>query len=76
MEIGHTQETEGRFRIGKCLVIRVPFTYKAFYLGLWGTAGIKDLEDDDAVDVILREAMRARKHWSSDEGSYAEFFED
>jgi hypothetical protein len=75
-EIGHTQETDMPYRVGKCLVIRIPFTYKAVYLGLWGKTAILNAEDDDAVDSLLREAMRARKHWTPEDGSYVEYFQD
>lgn len=75
-EIGHTQETEIPYRYGTCLVVRVPFTYTAFYLGHWGKSRVSNIHDDDAIDILLRDAMRTRDVWRKEDGPYAEFFED
>jgi len=75
-EVGRTQETEFPFRTGTCLVTRIPFTTAAYYLGVWGKRADVDPYDDDAIDGLLREAMRGRDAWRSEEGLYEEFFED
>ena len=76
VEIGTTQETEYPFRLGKCLVFRVPFTHPGYYLGVWVKHPRIDRDDDDAIDHLLSEAMRSRSAWKPEDGAYDDFFKD
>lgn len=60
VEVGTTQETEVPFRKGKCLVFRVPFTLPGYYIGVWIHNPKIMWEDDDRIDQLLIEAMKAR----------------
>ena len=51
VELGWTNETEEPYRIGKCLVFRVPFTKPGFVLGLW-VDRLKDVTGED--DALIR----------------------
>jgi hypothetical protein len=76
VEVGTTQETEYPFRLGKCLVFRVPFTHPGFYLGAWVSNPRIHRDDDDAIDHLLAEAMRSRSAWKPEDGAYDDFFKD
>jgi hypothetical protein len=77
VEVGHTQETEIPFRVGHCLVFRVPFTTFAFYFGiLFNTVSEPHLLTDEDIDLIMAKAMRGRTAWTPKDGAYDEFFEE
>lgn len=38
-EVGWTAETDYPWRMGRCLVFRIPFTHLGLGLGLWGPEG-------------------------------------
>jgi hypothetical protein len=61
VEVGKTQETDMPYRVGHCLVFRVPFTIPGYYVGLLFKT-VKDPEwlTDEEVDEIISKAMRAR----------------
>jgi len=61
VEVGKTQETDMPYRVGHCLVFRVPFTIPGYYIGLLFKT-VKDPEwlTDEEVDEIISKAMRAR----------------
>ena len=48
---GVTQEIEHPFRLGKSLVLRVPFTRRAVVLGVWGASAS---DPDKALEKALR----------------------
>lgn len=75
VEVGTTQETDFPYRHGKCLVFRIPFTKPGFYLGLLFKT-VKDpyLLTDEDIDLLLGDALRARKVWEPDDGFYDEAF--
>jgi hypothetical protein len=60
VEVGTTQETEFPYRKGKCLVFRAPFTHPGFYLGVWVDRPDIHMDDDEAIDQLLIQAMKAR----------------
>lgn len=75
IEKGITQETEGAFRTGHCLVFRFPFTETGYYAGiLFKTVKDPHLLTDEDVDLLLAKAMRGRKAWAPEDGLYDEFF--
>jgi hypothetical protein len=74
IEVGTTQETERPYRLGKCLVLRVPFTHPGFYFGLWLKRPNIDLDDEDSIDALLFRTMRGRKAWSPQDGLFDEAF--
>jgi hypothetical protein len=61
VEVGHTTETEYPFRLGKCLVVRIPFTHPGYYLGRWVEETNIHPEDDEAIDELIFNAMRGRE---------------
>ena len=74
VEVGSTTETEIPYRLGKCLVFRLPFTYPGFYIGLWTKHTNIHPDDDDAIDALLSEAMKGRKAWEPEDGLFDEIF--
>jgi hypothetical protein len=76
LEIGSTQETEGRYRKGKCLVFRAPFTKPGYYFGVFYTGFFRDHLDEDEIDQMLFTAMKSRNAWKPEDGMYDEFFEE
>ena len=75
IEVGTTQETDFPYRKGKCLVFRVPFTKPGYYAGiLFNTVSNPHLLTDEDIDLLLGEALRARKVWEPDDGLYDEAF--
>lgn len=74
IELGTTQETERPYRLGKCLVFRVPFTYPGFYIGVWFKKPDIDLDDEDSIDAILYRTMRSRDAWKPSDGLFDETF--
>ena len=75
VEVGKTQETDLPFRIGKCLVFRLPFTKPGFYIGvLFKTVDDPHLLTDEDIDLIMMNAMRGRRAWTPDDGRYDEIF--
>jgi len=60
IEVGTTQEVEYPYRKGKCLVFRVPFTHPGFYIGAWVNTPDIHMDDEEAIDQLLIDAMRAR----------------
>jgi len=76
VEVGHTQETEYPYRKGRCLVFRMPFTRPGYYLGAWVSNPNIHVDDDEAIDALLGEAMRARNAWKPEDGMFDEFFKD
>lgn len=51
--VTHTTETEPPYRLGKCVVLRLPFTKRALALGAW----VGEAEHEE--DALLR-SMDAR----------------
>jgi hypothetical protein len=77
VEVGTTQETDMPFRVGHCLVFRVPFTIPGYYIGvLFKTVKDPNLLTDDDVDEIIEKAMRGRTAWRPEDGAYDEFFKE
>lgn len=76
IEIGTTQETEMPYRLGKCLVFRVPFTKPGYYLGVFYRNPRIDWDDNDAIDEILFKAMWSRTAWKPEDGDYDEVFKE
>jgi len=76
IEVGTTQETEYPFRKGKCLVVRAPFTKPGFYFGLWVSRPSVHQDDEEAIDELLQDALKARVAWKPQDGMYDEFFKD
>jgi hypothetical protein len=74
LEIGSTQETEGRYRIGKCLVFRAPFTKPGYYLGIFYKNIFNKHLDEDEIDELLFKAMKSRTAWKPEDGLYDEVF--
>lgn len=75
IELGSTQETEMPFRAGRCLVFRVPFTTKGFYVGLlFKSASDPHLLTDEDIDLLMMKAMKGRKAWEPEDGAYDEIF--
>ena len=75
IESGTTQETELPFRIGRCLVFRVPFTKPGYYIGLlFNTVKDPHLLTDEDIDLLIMKAMRGRKAWEPKDGAYDEIF--
>ena len=74
IELGHTQETEMPYRKGKCLVFRAPFTEPGFYLGVWVNRPDIGWDDEDKIDEILSDAMKARVAWKPEDGLFDESF--
>lgn len=62
VEVGNTQETSIPYRVGHCLVFRVPFTKPGFYAGIL----FKEVSDarnysDEEIDAIIARAMKGRE---------------
>ena len=74
LEIGSTQETEGRYRKGKCLVFRIPFRKPGYYIGLYYKNLFVPYLDEDEIDELLHAAMRGRTAWKPEDGDYDDFF--
>lgn len=76
IEKGSTQETELPFRVGHCLVFRVPFTTKGFYAGiLFKTVEDPYMLSDEDIDLLMMKAMKGRKAWEPKDGAYDDIFE-
>jgi hypothetical protein len=76
IEVGTTQETEHPYRLGKCLIFRVPFTLPGFYVGIWHKNPKVLVDDDEEIDKILAQALKGRSAWTPDDGLFDEFFKD
>ena len=76
VEVGTTQETEMPYRLGKCLVFRVPFTKPGYYIGVFYRNPRIDWDDNDAIDEILFQAMWSRTAWKPEDGDYDEVFKE
>jgi hypothetical protein len=76
LEVGSTQETEGKYRKGKCLVFRVPFKKPGYYFGVFYKNLFNKYLDEDEIDELLFGAMRSRTAWKPEDGLYDEFFEE
>lgn len=74
IEIGSTQETEHPYRTGKCLVLRAPFTETGYYGGVFYKHPKIHVDDDDAIDALLSEAMKGRTAWTPKDGLFDEAF--
>lgn len=74
LEIGSTQETELPFRIGKCLVLRIPFTTPGYYFGVFYKRANINVDDEVAVDALLSDAIRGHKAWDPEDGLFDEVF--
>lgn len=75
VELGKTQETEIPFRVGRCLVFRLPFTKPGFYIGvLFRTVEDPHLLTDEDIDLIMMKAMRGRTAWTPKDGAYDDAF--
>lgn len=74
MEIGSTQETERPYRLGKCLVFRLPFTHPGFYIGALFKKPNIDLDDEESIDALLYRAMKGRDAWRPEDGLFDEAF--
>lgn len=75
IEKGNTQEMELPFRVGHCLVFRLPFTESGYYAGLlFKTVEDPHLLTDEDIDLIMAKAMRGRKAWTPEDGAYDETF--
>jgi len=61
IEKGWTQETDDKFRVGHCLVFRLPFTHPGFYIG-WFYSEVEDPYSltEDEIDQIIAKAMMGR----------------
>ena len=75
VELGKTQETDFPYRIGRCLVFRLPFTLPGFYIGIFFKT-VKDphLLTDEDIDLIIMRAMKGRKAWEPKDGAYDDAF--
>lgn len=71
LEVGTTQETEKPYRKGKCIVLRVPFTIPAVYVGLFGRAD-RSLDDED-VDALLVTALKAHSKAVPFQSTHSQF---
>jgi len=76
IEVGTTQETEMPYRLGKCLVFRVPFTKPGYYLGLFYHNPRLHWDDNEAIDELLFKAMWSRTAWKPEDGDYDEIFKE
>jgi len=76
IEIGTTQETEETYRLGKCLVFRLPFTKPGYYIGVFYHTPDIHLDDAESIDELLYKAMRGRTAWTPEDGYYDEFFKE
>jgi len=74
IEVGTTREIEHPYRLGKCLVFRVPFTTPGFYCGIWVNNPNVNPDDEARIDEILKGAMKGRTAWKPEDGAYDEFF--
>jgi hypothetical protein len=74
IEVGWTQETDHPYRKGSCLVFRLPFTKPGFYIGKWIVGSDLEFEDDKEIDNRLSDAMKVRKIWEPEDGSYEDAF--
>lgn len=54
--------------------MRAPFTEPGFYLGLWVERPQIGWEDEDKIDKILSDAMKARIAWKPEDGLFDESF--
>ena len=59
IERGWTRETEYPYRSGKCLVLRFPKTIPGLVLGVWTDTPNISPDNDDAIDDLLKVALRA-----------------
>ena len=76
IEIGTTQETGSRYRLGKCLVFRVPFTKPGYYIGAFYHTPDIHGDDNESIDELISKAMKGRTAWTPEYGDYDEFFKD
>jgi hypothetical protein len=76
VEIGTTQETEEPYRLGKCLVFRVPFTKPGYYIGVFYHTPDIHGDDAEAIDELIYKAMKGRTAWIPSDGDYDEFFKE
>jgi hypothetical protein len=76
IEIGTTQETEGAYRLGKCLVFRVPFTKPGYYVGMFYRTPDIHWDDAESIDALISKAMKGRTAWTPEDGNYDEFFKE
>lgn len=74
LEIGSTRETEHPYRLGKCLVFRVPFTETGRYIGVFYKNPKVHVDDDETIDRILSDIMKSRKAWEPEDGLFDEVF--
>ena len=75
VEVGKTQETDLPFRVGHCLVFRVPFTKPGYYAGvLFKTVKDPHLLTDEDIDLLMMNAMRGRTAWTPKDGAYDDTF--
>lgn len=74
LEVGTTQETEGKYRKGKCLVFRAPFTKPGYYLGVYYKNLFSPELDEEDIDELLYTAMKSRTAWKPEDGYYDDFF--
>jgi hypothetical protein len=74
LEVGSTTETDFPYRLGKCLVFRLPFTHPGYYLGLWVKKTNIHPDDEDAIDALLSSAMKSRTAWEPEDGFFDEIF--
>ena len=58
VEKGWTNEIEEPYRLGTCLVLRIPFTKPGFVLGVWERS--KGFVYDEDADDMLAKALRVR----------------
>jgi hypothetical protein len=75
IEKGNTQETDFPYRVGHCLVFKVPFTT----LGIYGGILFKAVDDphlltDEDIDLIMAKALKGRTAWTPKDGLYDETF--
>ena len=75
VEVGWTQETEPPFRKGKCLVFRRPTSEWGYAIGAFYSKPKINLDDEEAVDGILAEALNMRKVWEPEDGLYDDVFQ-
>lgn len=74
VEVGSTTEIEPPFRLGKCLVFRIPFTHPGYYIGLWVKKTNINQDDEDSIDALLVQAMKGREAWKPEDGLFDEIF--
>lgn len=74
IEIGTTQETDSPYRVGKCLVFRAPYTTKSIYCGFFYKSLNINPDDEDSIDSVMFNALKARTAWTPKDGLYDETF--